>query len=101
MSKYTFLLFKIFLFTAFLNDSQKILGKDELKAVDLNNINNKDLIKAEDAKKNKVKDWIELFRKEIRSVDPNEIEIKEEIKNSGTMESKNSRKGLIFHKIMH
>ena len=41
VSKYTFLLFKTLLFTTFLGNSQKILGNDELNAVDLNKIENK------------------------------------------------------------
>ena len=61
----------------------------------LNDIENKDAFKAEVSKENKVRDWIELFRKEIRSVDPNEIEVKEGINNSSTKENKNSRGRLI------
>ena len=95
MSKYTFLLFKTLLITAFLGNSQNILGKDELKSVDLKEIENKSEIKAQNSKKNEVYDWIELFRKEIRSVDPNEIEFNEKKKNRGAMESKNSKKRLI------
>ena len=94
MSKYTFLLFKIFLFTAFIGNSQKILGTDELSAVDQNDITNKETIKTE-SKENKVRDWIELFKKEIRDVDQNELEVNEEIKNSGAMEIKDSRERFI------
>ena len=95
MSKYTFLLFKIIFFTAFLSNSLKILGNDELREVDLNGIDNKDEIKAQKSKKNEVRDWIELFRKEIRSVDPIEIEVKDEINNHEAIESKDSRKSIL------
>ena len=94
MSKYTFLLFKTFLVSAFLSNSLKILGNDELREVDPIDIDNKDEIKAQKSKKNEVRDWIELFKKEIRSVDPNEIKDNEETKN-GTIESKDSRKSII------
>ena len=94
MSKYTFLLFKTFLVSAFLSNSLKILGNDELREVDPIDIDNKDEIKAQKSKKNEVRDWIELFKKEIRSVDPNEIKDNEETKN-GTIESKDSRKRII------
>ena len=95
MGKYTFLLFKTLLITAFLSNSQNIIGKDKLKAVDHNEIENKSANKAQNSKKNEVYDWIELFRKEIRSVDPNEIEVNEKIKNSGAIESKYSKERLI------
>ena len=88
MSKYTFLLFKTFFFTAFLVNSQRILGQDELiRSVDHSEIEKKHA--------NKVNDWIELFRKEIRSVEPQEIKVKEEIKVYGRMESKDSKERLI------
>ena len=95
MGKYTFLLFKTLLFTTFLSNSLKILGNDELNAVDLNDIDNKDQIQAQKSKENKVRDWIELFKKEIRNFNPNEIEVKEEIKVNGTMESKKSKERII------
>ena len=93
MSKYTFLLFKTILFTAFLSNSLKILGNDGLRKVDLDNFDNKVEIKAQKSKKNEVRDWIELFKKEIRSVGPNEIEGNEEIKKSGKMETNCGMKG--------
>ena len=83
------------LFTALICNAQKILGDGSLKAVDLNEIENKDAFKAEVSTKNKVREWIELFRKEIRSIDTNQIEIKEDIKNNGAMENKNSSERLI------
>ena len=95
MGKYTFLLIKILLFTTFLVNSQKILGNDELNAVDLNKIENTDAFEAKFSKENKVRDWIELFKKEIRNFNPNEIEVKEEIKVNGTMESKKSKERII------
>jgi len=95
VGKYTFLLIKILLFTTFLVNSQKILGNDELNAVDLNKIENTDAFEAKFSKENKVRDWIELFKKEIRNFNPNEIEVKEEIKVNGTMESKKSKERII------
>ena len=95
MSKYTALLFKILLSAAFLFNSQKISGKDELREVNSNLIDNNSGTKVGDLKKNEVNDWIELFRKEIRSVDPNEIEVKEDINSFGAMENKDSNKRLI------
>ncbi len=95
MGKYTFLLLKTFLFTAFLSYSLKILGKDELRTIDPNEIDTKSAIKEEDSKKNQVNDWIELFKKKIRPVYPNEIEVKEDIKNRGTIKRKDSRERLI------
>ena len=95
MSKYNFLLLKTFLLTAFLFNFQGILGKDELKTDNPNKIENNSKIKGEDSKKNKVRDWIELFRKEIRTVDPKEIEVNEDIKLYGTMKSKDSKERLI------
>ena len=98
MGKYTNLLFKILFSTAFLFNSQKISGKDEFREVNSNLIDNKSDTKAEDLNKNEVNDWIELFRKEIRSVDPNENEVKGKINPSNTIESKNLR-GMIFEEI--
>ena len=95
MGKYTFLLIKILLFTTFLVNSQKILGNDELNAVDLNKIENTDAFEAKFSKENKVRDWIELFKKEIRNFNPNEIEVKEEINVNETMESKKSKERII------
>ena len=71
MGKYTFSLFKTFLVTSFLGKSQKILGEDEIRSIDPIDIENKSTIKAQNSKKKDVYDWIELFRKEIRSVNPN------------------------------
>ena len=51
MSKYTFLLFKTLLITAFLGNSQNILGKDALRSVDLKEIENKSTIEAQNPKK--------------------------------------------------
>ena len=95
MRKYTFLFFKALIVTVFLGNSQNILGKDELRSVDPNELENKSAIEAQNSKKNDVYDWIELFRKEIRSVDPNEIEINEKIKNRGPLDSKDSGERLI------
>jgi len=55
----------------------------------------KEEIKLEHFKSNEVYDWIELFRKEIRAVDPIEIEDNEEIKNSEAMEGKDLRERII------
>ena len=81
MGKYTFLLFKTLLITIFFFNFQKILGNEKFKA--------------ENSKSNEVRDWIELFKKEIRGVHPNEIGGKEEIKTDESMESKNSKKRII------
>ena len=83
------------MFTTLLCNSQKILGKDELKAVDSSEIENNSEFKAEDSKKNKVRDWIELFKKEIRKFNPNEIEVKQEIKVNRKMEIKKSKERII------
>jgi len=96
--KYFFLFLKTLILTVFLSNSQNILGEDELRSVDPNELKNKSAIEAQNSKKNEVYDWIELFRKEIRSVDPNENEVKENINPGSTIESKNLR-GRIFEEI--
>jgi len=96
VSKYTFLLLKTLLYTTFLCNSQKIIGKEKFREVTLQEINiKKGQIKTQNSKKNEVYDWIELFRKEIRSVDPNENEVNEEIKVNEKIESKDSRERII------
>ena len=93
MRKYTFILFKTFLFTSFFFNSQIVLGNEELKSAGLNNIDSEEI--EEDSTKNEVSDWIELLKKEIKEVDLIEIEEKEDMKTDRSINNKDSKERII------